>query len=88
VIAWCSAYVAELESPNNILYPADYFPALQRMEYSDIPVDCVGPASAAEGLTDSSQIEVRWIADVTLIGDRNTLDKRYEASSAVEVTAR
>src|SRR5204863_140405 len=46
IVAWCSAYIPSLESPNAITKPAAYFPAVRNMNYSDFPADCLGPRSA------------------------------------------
>jgi hypothetical protein len=82
VIAWCSGYVAMLETPNTILYPAEYFPALRRMEYTDIPVECVGPSEAAAQLRSGADVQARWTAKVTLIGDRERVEREYRGGGA------
>lgn len=79
-IAFCSSYTDMIETPNTILVPALYFPALTRMEFTNITVDCVGPAGAAQALSVNTPLDVRWTADVTLVGDREEMDRRYEGT--------
>jgi hypothetical protein len=85
VIGYCSKHVRMLETPNNIVVPAKYFPTLQRMTYTDIPVDCVGPANIMERLSTGSNVEVDviWQANVTLIGDRSQEEREYEGTESV-----
>jgi hypothetical protein len=85
VIGYCSEHVRMLETPNNIVVPALYFPTLERMTYTNIPVDCVGPAHIVERLSKGSnpQVDVVWQANVTLIGDRSQEETEYEGTEAV-----
>jgi hypothetical protein len=80
IIAWCAAYVPELETPNNIRVPVYYFPTLRRMEYTDVPVECVGPAEEAARLASGVPLQVRWTAKVQLIGDREKEEREYRGS--------
>jgi hypothetical protein len=68
VLAWCSGYVSMLETPNNITKPALYFPTLKRMEFSRMPVNCVGPPERNPSRNPS--VSLHWSAEVTLRGDR------------------
>jgi hypothetical protein len=68
VLAWCSGYVSMLETPNNITKPALYFPTLKRMEFSRMPVNCVGPPERNPSRNPS--VSLHWSARVTLRGDR------------------
>lgn len=76
-IAFCSSYTDMIETPNTILVPAEYFPALTRMEFTDITVDCAGPSRTAQALSANTPVDVRWTAEVTLVGDREEVDRRY-----------
>lgn len=87
IVAWCAAYVEELETPNNILNPVEYFPALQRMEYTEIPVSCLGPADGSGGLQAGAELDLEWEALVTLIGDRETLERTYSGMQVVQVAS-
>lgn len=79
-LASCSTYVEMLETPNTIRVPAEYFPALRRMEFTDIPVDCVGPSAAAAELAGASvRVDVQWRVEVMLIGDREKRETTFEA---------
>jgi len=77
VVAWCFAHVAELETPNNIIDPKVYFPTLERMTFTDIPVSCSGPASASAG-SSPGDLKASWAATVTLVGDRETEERHFD----------
>lgn len=64
-------YTEMLETPNTLTSPALHYPAPYRLELTKIMVDCVGSA-AAKGLIANTPVNLRWTADVTLIGDRET----------------
>jgi hypothetical protein len=82
VIAWCSTYVPRLDSPNRILVPPDFWPALQRLDYTDIPVGCLGPPTAVSDLAAEPQVTVEWSAQVTLIGDREQRAQEFRGSES------
>ena len=75
MIAVCRQSVDMLETPNNILVPAEYLPALRRMEYTEVPVECAGPAALAA--PSDAPIRVEWTAHVTLVGDREKEQRTY-----------
>jgi hypothetical protein len=79
IIAICREQVDMLETPNNILVPAKYIPALRRMEYTDVTVECAGPATLAG--TSEAPMEVAWTAHVTLIGDREQEQRSYRGAA-------
>jgi hypothetical protein len=78
-VAWCAAYVTVIETPNNITDPQQYFPALKRMEYTDIPVRCYGPKEAAAAT--GGPLGVQWVANVTLVGDREQESREFRGRS-------
>jgi hypothetical protein len=84
VIAWCSGFVGMMETPNNILTPGKYFPEVERLKFTDVPVNCIGPADAVQqlGITagGEAQVDLQWLANVTLIGDREQMEKQYEGN--------
>jgi hypothetical protein len=75
-IAWCSGHVRKLGTPNTLRGPQEFARALERLQYVDVPVDCVGPAAAATRLTSGTPVEVQWTADLDLIGDRSQQRRR------------
>jgi hypothetical protein len=75
MIAICRQHVDMLETPNNILTPAEYLPALERMTYTDVTIECAGPAALATAR--DSPIRVEWTAQVTLVGDREQEQRTY-----------
>ncbi len=83
VIGFCSSFVDKLETPNNIKNYVIYFPVLERMNFTDIPVSCVGSAAAAEklrGQAGKPRVDAMWTADMTLVGDREKLERKYEGA--------
>jgi len=66
ILAWCDARMASLPSPNGIVSPLDFPPAMRAMRFTDIPVPCSGPAAGDPGV--GSMVTVEWKADMTLIG--------------------
>jgi hypothetical protein len=72
IVAWCSAYIPSLESPNAITKPAAYFPAVRNMNYSDFPADCLGPRSTTTTPQKGDTIELQWTANANLIADRES----------------
>lgn len=79
--AWCSAHVDQIETPNNITDPQKYFPELRRMEYTAIPVRCVGPR--ADDAAAAGPLRVEWVAKVTLVGDREEETREFRSDSTV-----
>jgi hypothetical protein len=81
IVVWCSSYIPELETPHNINNPLDYFPAVARMQFTDIPVECVGPAAAAQMLAapgNKTRVELQWIANLALMGERGEQARKFE----------
>lgn len=72
IVAWCSAYIPSLESPNAITKPAAYFPAVRNMNYSDFPADCLGPRNATTAPQKGDTIELQWTANMKVIADRES----------------
>ena len=69
-IAWCTAGMATLPSPNDIVRPRAFPEALRADRFADIPVTCRGLAAAAPTEAGDSQVTVDWTAHLTLIGGR------------------
>lgn len=86
IVAWCTTYIPEIETPNNIKDPLIYFPTLQKMEYTDIQVECVGPASVASKLSSGSQVEVKWNAKVNLVGDREEEERDFDGDEQTQLS--
>lgn len=77
IIAWCQAYLEKLETPNQIWPPEKFPQILKQMNYSQIPVNCVGPVSAAENMTVNSIVDLEYVAKVNLIGDLDQMEKDF-----------
>jgi hypothetical protein len=67
--AWCSANTDQLETPNTIRDPEKFFPALQRLDYVDIVVACVGSPPAG-AIRTGMPVQVAWTAQLRLLGER------------------
>ena len=83
IIAWCARDLEQLETPNKIIDPRDYFPALERMAFTEIEVPCVGPTDAVNRLAGGAEVSLRWVAEVRLVGDRGQMDRVFEGTSKV-----
>jgi hypothetical protein len=85
VIAFCDKALASLESPNTYRTPEQYFPALEEMNFTEIPVTCSGPPEPAERLTAEGRRDVllQWRASLTLMTERNEAKKRFAGTTTV-----
>jgi len=86
ILAWCDARMASLPSPNGIVSPLDFPPAMRAMRFTDIPVPCNGPAAAARDPGVGSMVTVEWTADMTLIGGRLHEGRRFDGNRAVPLS--
>ena len=77
IIAWCSTYVERLESANLVTAPQQFWPVFRRTQFTDIPVQCMGPAAATTDLGGDSEVIVQWSAQMTLIGDRERQTREF-----------
>jgi len=81
IVAWCNSVIPEIETPNNLKDPLIYPAEVKRLEYTDLPAECVGPASAAQklgGVGSQVAVDLQWKADVNLVGDRSQEQRTYE----------
>jgi len=80
IVAWCSAYIPALESPNAITKPALYYPAIRNMDYTDLPADCLGPRGATTALRKGDTVELQWTANLNLIADRESQPRAFSGT--------
>jgi hypothetical protein len=85
VIAWCSAAFDRLETPNGIESPPDFEPAMRRLQFTPVPVTCMGPAAAAVGLGRDPTVTVEWDVRMTLIGGRLERTRGYSGIRVASV---
>lgn len=88
IIAWCSTYVERLESANLITAPQQFWPVFRRTQFTDIPVQCMGPASAAADLGADGEVTVQWSAQMTLIGDRERQTREFFGRDPTQLSPR
>jgi hypothetical protein len=85
-IAWCWANSDKLETPNTIRDPEKFFPVLQRLDYVDIVVACVG-APTASATRAGTPVQVAWTAQVRLVGERERVTRRFSQSQQLPLQA-
>jgi hypothetical protein len=84
-IAWCSTYIGRLDTANQIKRPLDFPSALERTEYSSIPVRCIGPSGRAAEMEQGTPLVLTWTARVNLIGDREQVEREFEGEHRVRL---
>ncbi|OLB76170.1 MAG: hypothetical protein AUI14_19500 [Actinobacteria bacterium 13_2_20CM_2_71_6] len=67
-VAWCTGHAAALPSPNTVRDPAAFTTALHRLNYTDLPVTCTGPATTVQP---GDSLQLTWLLDATVKGDRD-----------------
>jgi hypothetical protein len=85
-IAWCDTRVATLPTVNDIVRPLEFPAAVEATKFTDIPVNCLGPATAVAAVKSNPKITVDWSADMTLIGGRESQSKQFTGSQALPVS--
>lgn len=84
-IAFCAATVALLPTAASLATPATFAPDVKRMDYTTIPVTCVGPATALSTMRGSPAtglLDMRWKATATLDADRDSTLKSFGGTHA------
>ena len=77
IIAWCRSHVEMLSSPNKIKSSnTDYFAAIERMNFTEIPVDCAGSVQLLNAPANRS-FKVEWSMEATLIADWNEKHRKF-----------
>jgi hypothetical protein len=79
-IAWCSGAVGALPGLANVRDPEKYFPALERINYTAIPVTCFGSAAAANGIAADLPLIFEYTAHMELTGERSTAPREFAGS--------
>lgn len=83
LVAYCRSFIVALDGPQEITEREEYFRALEDMNFSDIPVQCVGPAKRALRLKqrEVTYVTLRWSASMTLVGGRHEMRKTMEGGA-------
>jgi len=84
-IAFCADTVAMLPTAAALATPATFARDVRRMDYTTIPVTCVGPTAALRtlrGSPASGPLDMRWRATATLDADRDSTLKSFGGTRA------
>ena len=85
IVAWCHRYVENLVSPNKIRSSnAEYLAGVERMNFTEIPVDCVGSAQILKSL-ENRILKVEWSMEATLIADWNQKQQKFSGVNSLGV---
>ena len=89
VIAFCDRALAAVQSPNTFSTPEQYFPALEEMNFTEIPVICDGPAEPAQRLKTegASDVLLQWRASLTLITERNEAKREFAGTATAPLAS-
>lgn len=80
-IARCSGAIGALPDLKKVRDPEKYFPALERLNHTSIPLTCSGPAAASTAIPGGTAIAVEYTAQMTLSGERSTTPHRFDGST-------
>jgi len=76
-LAWCAAHASELPSARASIGQAEaYASSLERLNFTEIQIECVGPVEALERVSEATPVLLLWDARVTLVGDREAQEQR------------
>lgn len=90
-IARCSGAVRSLPGLAKVRDPEKYFPALERINHTTIPVTCLGPADATAVVVDADvTLSFEYTAQMTLTGERTKAPHEFRSSAqtSLDATAR
>jgi hypothetical protein len=90
-IAFCAGTVSALPPAAALATPATFASDVRQMDYTTIPVTCVGPATALAALDKAPAaglVHVRWTATATLDADRDSAPKSFGGTQAETLTHR
>lgn len=79
-VAQCAGAVDSLPGLAKVRDPEKYFPALERINHTTIPVTCEGPAEAAH-LDPSVPLTFEYTAQMTLTGERTTVPREFRGAA-------
>ncbi|HTF54261.1 MAG TPA: hypothetical protein VK735_43020 [Pseudonocardia sp.] len=79
-IAWCSGAVGSLRGLASVRDPEKYFPALERINHTTIPVTCAGSAETANEISADEPVTFVYTAQMRLTGERTTAQREFGGS--------
>lgn len=80
-VAWCSGAIGSLPGLTSVRDPEKYFPALERINYTAIPITCVGSATAATEIAADAPVIFEYAARMELTGERTTAPGEFAGSA-------
>jgi hypothetical protein len=85
IVAWCHYHVESLPTPNKIKSSnAEYFAAIEQMNFTEIPVRCAGSAQLLKS-AEARTLKVEWSMDATLVADWNQKRQTFSGLSYLRV---
>jgi hypothetical protein len=85
IVAWCVGHVESLASPNRIKSSnAEYFAGIERMNFTEIPVDCVGSAQLLKN-PESRALKVEWSMEATLVADWSQKQQKFRGVNSFRI---
>jgi hypothetical protein len=83
-IARCSGAVRSLPGLAKVRDPEKYFPALERINHTPIPVTCVGPRDGGAGVGADVPLTIEYTAQMTLTGERTQAPHEFRGSAQTQ----
>jgi hypothetical protein len=90
-IAFCADTIPTLPSAAALATPATFAADVRQMDFTNIPVTCVGPAASLAALVKgptAAGVQLRWTATVTMDADRDSAPKSFAGSQAASLAER
>jgi len=90
-IAFCAETIPMLQSASAKATPATFAADVKQMDYTSIPVSCVGPAASLAALhvgPAAAEVHLRWAATATVDADRDSAPKSFAGSQTASLAER
>jgi hypothetical protein len=90
-IAFCADTIPLIPSASALATPTTFAADVKQMDYTSIPVTCVGPAASLAALhagSAAAEVHLRWTATATVDADRDSAPKSFTGSQAASLAER
>jgi hypothetical protein len=90
-IAFCADTIPLIPSASALATPTTFAADVKQMDYTSIPVTCVGPAASLAALhvgSAAAEVHLRWSATATVDADRDSAPKSFTGSQAASLAER
>ena len=87
-IAFCADTIPLLPSASALATPATFAADLKQMDFTSIPVTCVGPAASLAALhvgSAAAEVHLRWTATATVDADRDSAPKSFAGNQTASL---